>query len=83
MHLLQKQFFALGSNFKQSSSYGPVIYFFGWQFFAIFVRNILKKNILTQIPCCFFSGKTIAIKQKIKFKIAKNSIQLPAIWRGT
>jgi len=35
MHLLQKQFFAFGSNFKQSSSYGPVILFFGWQFFAI------------------------------------------------
>jgi hypothetical protein len=35
MHLLQKQFFAFGSNFKESSSYGPVIYVFGWQFFAI------------------------------------------------
>ncbi len=66
MHLLQKQFFAFGSNFKQSSSYGPVIFFFWLAIFHHFVRNILS-----QIPSSIFLEKKLPSNKKELLKLPK------------
>jgi hypothetical protein len=71
MHLLQKQFFAFGSSFRQSSKLWTSDLFFWLAIFRHFVRNVLENNVLSQIPCFFFFGIFFSNKQKNILKLPK------------